>query len=388
MRKLFRFYPDFFMWVLSAIASILAMGVWAALYDGLSATGIGHAVWCGGFLAIGLAGGFLGVLLTMALRKKIRIHYPGNRALALILGVVIAFVAGFGGQIIYSIGLSTTTGDVDFVLLLDYSDSMIPYMEPSADAAKTLIDSMDENMCVQAVTFASRVIDKTALLPMDQPGKDKVKAFIDASDIVGGTNFDEAFREALDTLNKNASKNRAQAVIMLTDGDGSVDKQLQNRFVSAGIRVYSIRITDGSYVSGNAKELATFAENTGGFDTEVKLDAKYQIDETALLAAFEGAFEDATSLKWDEGSFLIDRDPTGFRKVAVRVVIALLYGLLLSWVYYGRLSIFNPIWSLVLAIIVMGNEEYARTAYECAAWYGLFLCPALAFFVKGDESHV
>ena len=139
----------------------------------------------------------------------------------MILAAAAGFLAGAGGQALYMISAFEKNPAMDMVLLLDGSGSMEDEKEGCDKAARALLDQMDENSRAQVVSFAATVLGNTDLLPMDETGKDTVTDFIRSIDVIGGTEFGQPLTFALNSLRENKEEQRAQAVILLSDGEGS-----------------------------------------------------------------------------------------------------------------------------------------------------------------------
>ena len=121
------------------------------------------------------------------------------------------------------------------VLLLDGSGSMEDEKEGCDKAARALLDQMDENSRAQVVSFAATVLGNTDLLPMDETErKDTVTDFIRSIDVIGGTEFGQPLTFALNSLRENKEEQRAQAVILLSDGEGPLPDSLKEEYIKEG----------------------------------------------------------------------------------------------------------------------------------------------------------
>ena len=153
----------------------------------------------------------------------------------MILAAAAGFLAGAGGQALYMISAFEKNPAMDMVLLLDGSGSMEDEKEGCDKAARALLDQMDENSRAQVVSFAATVLGNTDLLPMDETErKDTVTDFIRSIDVIGGTEFGQPLTFALNSLRENKEEQRAQAVILLSDGEGPLPDSLKEEYIKEG----------------------------------------------------------------------------------------------------------------------------------------------------------
>ena len=146
----------------------------------------------------------------------------------------------------------------------------------------TVVDFDDWARLVQGLTS-----DKAAL-----------KAAIDRIDEVGGTNIGAGVRIGLDELATTPDDDRAQIMILLTDGVGSYDPLLTVEAGNAGVTVYTI----GLGTDIDEPLLRTIAEQTGG--------SYAQVDDASDLPEVFREIEDDQG---DDGTDTDERRPDRLR---------------------------------------------------------------------------
>lgn len=145
----------------------------------------------------------------------------------------------------------------DVALVVDSSGSMTS-TDPTnlrITAAKNFVAKM-------------KVGDRTAVIDFDDYAKvltdftgdiSTLNAAINKIDSSGGTNISDGISQAL-ALFASLDKSKENAIIMLTDGDGTYDNNLTLKLKSSGIRVFAIGLTG----SVNEPLLRSIADNTNG----------------------------------------------------------------------------------------------------------------------------
>lgn len=369
---------DWLMWAVSAVTSLIGVLPLSMSFDNGTDTWGSRLLWMICFFAIPLVCGLAGVCFVEGIRaKKITVHRPFNRLSSFVIAIIGSLVLGGVGQVIYDMGSKTVTtvGTKDVVLLLDGSSSMNGYKEPCVDAACVLVDSLDEDCRVQVVSFAAKVLGETDFLYMDASGKSEVQRFMQNIDVTGGTNFDAALDVAMDTLEDNAQKDRGQAVILLTDGDGPLSDNVKKSYQSSDVKLYTIRIT-GNFSNSGASELLQLVQATGGFDTEVSVTGNGQVDADEMIEAFRNAFAGSQETESTDRLLLFAcfdswiGAPTPL--LLLRLVIFGLYSILIAWVYYGPQKVggmvFHGILGMGLAIFSWGSQN------SWADFIGFIIC--------------
>ena len=154
-------------WIFSLAGALLGSQLVAAMYDNVNGP-MEHALWGGAvFLAIYI-GGFAGLSLSLRFGRW-RARRPRGWLISFILCGALIFAAGAGGQALFMVTreeVVVSTDKVDMVLLLDASSSMdsAGYDAPRTEAASQFVDAVGEDNRLQAVSFASTVLDSTDLL--------------------------------------------------------------------------------------------------------------------------------------------------------------------------------------------------------------------------------
>lgn len=152
-------------------------------------------------------------------------------------------------------------GDVVFVdvaFTLDSSGSM-DWNDPQGlrkQASKNFVDALLDGDRAAVVDFNSWARLRQGLTT----DRDAVKAAIDQVGDSGGTNIGAGVDVALDELERGDDDERAQIVILLTDGVGSYSHTLTERAGDAGVTIYTIGLGSGV----DDRLLREIAERTGG----------------------------------------------------------------------------------------------------------------------------
>lgn len=382
------------------IVSLLCAGAGCALcfhaLGQMETSAMGRILWSGLFFSVPLLFVLLGCFLLETIRKKkMRFLRAWNRMVSVGLAVLFGFLCGAGGQAVYMLSHKSVSGDVDLVLMLDGSNSMEGYQETCVTAAGQLIEQMDERCRIQAISFSALVLGSTPLLSMDQEGKEYIKTFLDEADVMGGTNFNEPLRMAESVLEENQEEGRIQAAVMLTDGEGELDEAVKESFLNQGIRLSVIRIVTGEAAGEATDALLQFAEDTGGFHTEVE-SVDGTIDGEKMIQAFRETFQATSGLYMGEGFLAIgEAEKPVLWHLAVRAVFLALYGVLVGIVYYQRQNVgqilSNAAVGLLTAVLisVLGmtgtDDGFVSAAVFCLLLFGMY---TTQYPAKEGEGHV
>lgn len=290
-------------------------------------------IWTGLCLSLPLLAAYLGTRFASRFCSSMHILFPSSHPLRLSLCLIVAFGLGAVGQWIYSLSWQTEAKEVQVVFLLDGSDSMMDYQEDCQEAAKTIIESLDDHYEVQVVSFASRVLGSTDFLVMDTVGKEEAISFIDSIDIVGGTDFNQVFAFAAQALEGKDNP----AVIMLTDGDAPLDMTIYDTYQKQGIHVYTIRIKNDYADNSNVEQLIKLSEESGGMDTQINVASGGKADQDKILDAFDQAFASSGGLVQADRLLLEGKSPDPFvLYLTLRVVIFGLLGVVASYFHFGK----------------------------------------------------
>ena len=354
-------------WLLSLAGACLCAWVAAASWDNVNGTGE-YILWSGAFFAAIFIGGFAGLQLSLALNRRWRPVRPRRWIPAFAASAILIFGTGAGGQALVMLSsqeVQTTSASVDMVLLLDASSSMddAGVSQPRTEAATQFVDALPPDHALQAISFASAVLDSTRLLPLDDAGKQSLKAFISAIDSIGMTDFNEPLIAAIQTLSAQTQPERGRAVLLLTDGEGSLDGEVVNDLISQDIQVFSVRISNSESLSPEAQALVDLAEATGGFDTCLRPDGSGSVDTADLLAAFQAAFQASTEdqLVMEE-ELLIASSHASLYQLLIRLVTLIAIGVLFGIGYYAQIHLRTLLYNalsgamLTAAVSILGSS--------------------------------
>lgn len=370
-------------WFLSAIGAVLGgilsescllPGTWQG-----HETPIFRVVWCGAFFTAVFVGGFLGLCLWMRLNRTCKVIRPKGWLASFLLSGALLFAAGAGGEALFMYTKEdvSLSGGVDLVLLLDASGSMDTsgYSVPRTQAACQFVDGLSDECRVQAVSFASIVLDQSPLSDMDDRGKTIVKEFIQGIDSVGATDFNAPLRAALDTLEREGRDDCHHAVLLLTDGAGELSAETVESFRNSRVKVFSVRIGSPGASDSQARALADFAAATGGFDTCLTPDAGGNVEASELLEAFQNAFQAVNETRTVmSDDMLTQSGPVSIYQFLVRLVTLMVCSALFGLGYFGQLQ--WPALGLNLACGLVTDVflSFTRDDPEFEAAYLVVLC--------------
>ena len=271
--------------------------------------------------------------------------------------LVTAAVAGFG-QLLYGIEpqIRATETVVDknmkglhLVLLMDVSGSMEEEQSVCAQAACQMIENLDETNFMQFVAFAGTVPERgeSAFLPLTAENKAALQMMAQTVTLKGGTNFNEPLDKAITTLQSHQNPEYRSLIIMLTDGEDSVNSEIKSVLTDpkSGIDLFTLRITDDSgNVSGNVQELIDLAEKD--FPIVQKTDGS--VDLTKVQDAFREALsyrgvivEEQTKLGFGSNLIFDTSDFSFWWQPLIQSVVFSLYSLLISIAYYGKTGLLS-----------------------------------------------
>lgn len=300
----------------------------------------GRIIWSGLFFSLPFVTSLLGSYLAEALQsRRFTVLRKRGRIFTMILAAASGFLVGAGGQALYMISAFEKNPAMDIVLLLDGSGSMEDEKEGCDKAARALLDQMDENSRAQVVSFAAAVLGNTDLLPMDEAGKDTVTDFIRSIDVIGGTEFGQPLTFALNSLRENKEEQRAQAVILLSDGEGPLPDSLKEEYIKEGLLLYTIRIDTGTKPTADTEKLIDMAKSTGGFDTLIPVDKSGQANTQELISAFGEAFTATREIGMGEQMIVFgNMNGSVIFRFLIRTLVFALYAVLVGAIYYRSLQ--------------------------------------------------
>ena len=300
----------------------------------------GRIIWSGLFFSLPFVTSLLGSYLAEALQsRRFTVLRKRGRIFTMILAAASGFLVGAGGQALYMISAFEKNPAMDIVLLLDGSGSMEDEKEGCDKAARALLDQMDENSRAQVVSFAATVLGNTDLLPMDEAGKDTITDFIRSIDVIGGTEFGQPLTFALNSLRENKEEQRAQAVILLSDGEGPLPDSLKEEYIKEGLLLYTIRIDTGTKPTADTEKLIDMAKSTGGFDTLIPVDKSGQANTQELISAFGEAFTATREIGMGEQMIVFgNMNGSVIFRFLIRTLVFALYAVLVGAIYYRSLQ--------------------------------------------------
>ena len=373
-------------------AALLALLITPRNFDALSTAGE-RIFWVGGFFLAVFAGGFAGLHLTLHFSRKYKIQRSRFWIPALLLACALLFAIGAGGQALfmYSKEEITVPASADMVLLLDASGSMdsYGYTQPRTDAGCQFVNSLSDDNRLQAVSFAGTVLDSTSLVNMDTQGKNTLTQFIQGIDSVGATDFNAPLRQAMQTLTQYGRADCGKAVILLTDGDGDLNSDVINMYLGSDVKVFTVRISSDTALSPDARALADFAVDTGGFDVQLKPAADGSVNAADMLKAFQDAFQATSETRVNMSKdLLVYAEQTTFWQFLLRVVVFILCAVLIGVGYFGQFSlqlgIANGACGLASAVLVtlFNGSSYGL----CVAVICLLMTTAfVSLDMKGED---
>lgn len=373
-------------------AALFALLITPQNFDALSTAGE-RIFWVGGFFLAVFAGGFAGLHLTLHFSRKYKIQRSRFWIPAFLLACVLLFGIGAGGQALfmYSKEEVLVPASADMVLLLDASGSMDAsgYTQPRTDAGCQFVSSLSDDNRLQAVSFAGTVLDSTSLVNMDAQGKNTLTQFIQGIDSVGATDFNAPLRQAMQTLNQYGRADCGKAVILLTDGDGDLDSDVIKTYLSSDVKVFTIRISSDSHLSPDARALADFATDTGGFDVQLTPAADGTVNAADMLKAFQDAFQATSETRVNMSKdLLVYAEQTSFWQFLLRVIVFILCAVLIGIGYFGQFSlkssIANGVCGFVSAVLVtlLNGSSYG----VCVAVICLLMTTAfVSLDMKGED---
>ena len=377
--------------------------IYSSMQDGIAVQALYSALCLSVPLVVSL---FVVTAVMTARSKKYVFKKVGSRPHSIVLAFVLASLLGCIGQVLYEFKPEEKKEDIvekeepvymsdmDMVLLMDSSTSMLVSIDSCKEAAKRLIDGMDENDRMQIIPFASVVLDITELLQLDSSGKQTLKNFIDNIDTVGMTNFDASLDVAYQTLT-SVDRDAGKAVILITDGAGSVSSNVKNEYKNDNIVVYSVSLGVDDIDSG----LAKFIEDTGGENFSISKDANGDADVDEILDALKGAYTKAGGGTSDPGEeeaeehkidTLLFGSNINVYKFFVRFVVFALYGILASYTIYLTFSFKNILYGLFSGILAAGAitafGDYDMIIFDAIVLDILYCCAVTRYYDASESS--
>ncbi len=338
----------------SLIGILFCLGVYETMmYEDT----VGRVIWSGCVFTIPLLAGLIGVCIAEQIYRRhgINVVKKGHRFISFLLAVVLGILLGGGGQILYMFQVEKHTEQVKenscVSILMDGSSSMEECRNVCINAAEQLIDGMDQGSAVQITLFASKVLDYTPLLYMDDIGKDQLKQFVRSMDTVGGTDFDAPLRQALDMLTAFPDFKDRKSVILLTDGKAEISNKIKASYLEKQIPLHSICIHE----TGGEEEspLKAFVGKSGGKFIALQKSKNGTLDMNELLSALQYVYESPEKTVSMGSSLLVfGSEGMDILRLLLRFIVFAIYGLAVTLVYYYRFGFSNLIANGLIAVLM------------------------------------
>ena len=372
MKKL-RF--DWLMLILSVVFSAIPAIVLGNMVDSVvMEDAVSRCILGALFFSLPLVFSLLAITAVEQYRKKDYIlQTKGKRTVSLVLALVLGAILGGGGQLLYMIGIEEeeiikdTSDSIDISIMIDYSKGIENYTDDCEEAVCDFIDGSDDDTNIQLISFASTVFEYSDLIQADDGNKEKMKDAVKSFDHTGGTDFDIPLTLAYETLT-TSGKSDKQAVLIVSDGDCKVDKDIQEQFTDEDIPVYFINVHKGS------SQIDSFVKSSKGriFDMNDK-----SFDASELPEEMKNEYDDSQkprkSLAIIDGVIYDSDDSVSFYKFLIRLLVFILYTVLAGYVMYYSISpasiISAVITGLIVALLTLTGVDFiANAAYIFAFW--------------------
>lgn len=346
-------------WILSAVPAFLAALVLDPGRLIPEQTQMQRILWSGGFFLLIYLAGFLGLSIGLAILSRIRgfrVRRSGNWLLVFLLGAVLIFGAGAGGQALFMRSEAVDEyhpTPVDVVLLLDDSSSMELYGYDGARTEGTclFVDSLDENVRVQVIAFSGLVREYLPFTTADDAGKEQIKEGVRNIDLTGLTDFDLPLTAAAQSLTENGRADCQKAILLFTDGEASLADETVQKVIGSGAKLFCVRISGSDQtdeISADMRKLADLAVQTGGADIVLEPAADGTVNAEDLLTAFQTAFAAVveTIRVVPDGLLAVSAGITTYQWI-IRVITILLIAVLTGIGFFGRIRPLPLILNLV-----------------------------------------
>ncbi|MBE6982126.1 MAG: VWA domain-containing protein [Ruminococcaceae bacterium] len=339
-----------------------------------------HIIWVGLVFAAIFLLAFAGMAIGLRFFGKYRGILPADWKRWFLVALLGLLLVGVIGEALWPQEKNENitniqTKPMDLVLLVDCSGSMDNgRLDAAKDASCQLVDILNEQVNLQVISFGGTIVGLTGFEAMDASGRTQAKDFIRNIDCVGATNFDEPLQEAKNTLDSYGRGSCKQAVLLVTDGECSVDTQIFQDYQASSIEVHSVRITDSYSSIRDAQDLISLANATGGSDTDI--DATYgSVDASELLDSFRNALQDVIVEEEIGDLRTFFDDPEG--GVLLRILVVALCYVLSSVGFYGKPTqkglIIRGIIGLLVSLPAIFMDQYVGFM----VWYLIAVGPAL-----------
>lgn len=164
-------------------------------------------------------------------------------------------------------GLEGRPQAVELALVVDRSGSMAGQkLQRARAAALALVELLHEDDQLAVVTFGSDVTE-LGLTRADEPGKIRLRAFINAMQDSGGTNISGALNRAQALLG-NASSGAARRVVLVSDGQPTEGLTQERELVQLAVALHESKLAVSALGVGsdfNGPLMQHLAEHGGGY---------------------------------------------------------------------------------------------------------------------------
>ncbi|WP_046213788.1 vWA domain-containing protein [Paenibacillus wulumuqiensis] len=179
--------------------------------------------------------------------------------------LVVMFIGGLAAEALYQLDFNGAKTVKDVVVVIDNSGSM-QGTDPQNlryQAVKNMVDSMDKDMRVGIVQFSDEASVALPLTVLNPASKQQVHQTMDTMVTTdGGTDFTLALNTAMQMIQEQNDDTRGTVVIMLSDGDSTLDSNTLQPFQQQGIAIHTIGLSLQNGVNPNL--LPEIASQTGG----------------------------------------------------------------------------------------------------------------------------
>ena len=314
-----------------AVGTALAMLLIGQLYESIP-----NIILYGIVMAVISLGVLLGAVTTTNMYGE---SFPKTIAVA-ILGTAIMFAAAALFEFVYEIKVEPKQKEepvveqvvsvpVDYIFCIDDSGSM-GRNDPQNLRDSALMDLLDQispssRVGILRYNAGLKSEESVGLAPLDENQKQLLRGVLQNHKSGGGTNFVAPLQEALDEYLKADETGRKPIVVLLTDGDDSIDiKHWNDEYNKNGITLCGIYL--GEENSTHFETLKTLCEGANGFVVNAK-------DANQLLSAYGTIVEEtATTEPVEEPEYIRflagPREGTDKKNVLSIVERLLFFGLL------------------------------------------------------------
>eukprot|EP01125_Pyxidicula_operculata_P013802 TRINITY_DN4580_c0_g1_i2.p1 TRINITY_DN4580_c0_g1~~TRINITY_DN4580_c0_g1_i2.p1 ORF type:complete len:363 (-),score=51.70 TRINITY_DN4580_c0_g1_i2:634-1722(-) len=156
--------------------------------------------------------------------------------------------------------VSASSGPKDVILIIDISGSMAgERLDLAKLAAVSILGSLSFNDYVAVISFStsSKILNsQTSLTRATASVVSKLKSSVNKLNVEGGTNYQSAFDNAFDLLNKGGGTGCSSVILFLTDGDPNVG-YLGNQLTTyiKGRNTMNVKIFSYTLGSGVSEEI-------------------------------------------------------------------------------------------------------------------------------------